>query len=116
MFEFVPSVGNSGGLITVWMSLVFTGVPVFYESFALSVRLTSTQSADSWTLVNDYGPCMDPNRVMFTSWLFDVDIPRGDDWLLIGEFNFIRAPANHNRGEGTLMICCFLMNSSEHNL
>ena len=100
MFAFVPSVGASGGLITLWMSSVFTGVPVFSESFALGVRLTSTQSADSWTLVNVYGPCTEPNRTLFTSWLFDIDIPRGDDWLLIGDFNFIRAPDNRNRGGG----------------
>ncbi|XP_073358285.1 uncharacterized protein [Aegilops tauschii subsp. strangulata] len=67
MFEFVPSVGNSDGLITVWMSSVFTGVPIFSESFALGVRLTSTQSNDSWT----------------------------EDWLILGDFNFIRAPDNH---------------------
>mgnify|MGYP006973720770 CR=1 FL=1 len=51
MFEFVPSVGNSGGLLTAWMSSVFMGVSVFSESFALGVRLTSTQSDDTWTLV-----------------------------------------------------------------
>ena len=105
MFAWVPSSGASGGLITVWMSSVFTGVPVFSESFALGVRLTSTQSADSWTLVNVYGPCADPNRALFVSWLFDIDIPRGDDWLLMGDFNFIRAPDNRNRGVGTLMTC-----------
>ena len=100
MFEFVPSVGNSGGLITVWMSSVFTGVPICFESFALGVRLTSTQSNDSWTLVNIYGPCVDPNRMIFTTWLFDLDIPNSEDWLILGDFNFIRAPDNRNRGGG----------------
>ena len=47
MFEFVPSVGNSGGLITIWMSLVFTAIPIFSETFALGVGLTSTQSNNS---------------------------------------------------------------------
>ena len=55
MFEFVPSVGNSGGLITIWMSSVFTATHIFSETFALGVRLTSTQSNDSWRLVNIYG-------------------------------------------------------------
>ena len=100
MFEFVPSVGNSGGLITAWMSSVFTGVPIFSETFALGVRLTSTQSNDSWTLVNIYGPCVDPNRTIFTTWLFDLDIPNCEDWLILGDFNFIRAPDNRNRGGG----------------
>ena len=100
MFEFVPSVGNSGGLITAWMSSVFTGVSVLSESFALGVRFTSTQSNDSWTLVNVYGPCADPNRALFTAWLFDLQIPNGEDWLILEEFNYIRAPDNRNRGGG----------------
>ena len=100
MFEFVPSVGNSGGLITVWMSSVFTGVSVFSESFALGVRLTSTQSNDTWMLVNIYGPCADPNRALFTVRLFDLHIPYGEDWLVLGDFNYIRAPDNRNRGGG----------------
>ena len=100
MFEFVPSVGNSGGLITAWMSSVFTGVSVLSESFALGVRFTSTQSNDSWTLVNVYGPCADPNRALFTAWLFDLQIPNGEDWLILGDFNYIRAPDNRNRGGG----------------
>lgn len=66
-FEFVPSNGNSGGLLTTWMSSVFTGVPVFSESFALGIKFTSTQSANSWTLVNVYGPCTGPSRALFTS-------------------------------------------------
>ena len=100
MFAFVPSVGTSGGLFTTWMSSVFTGVSVFFESFVLGVRLTSTQSTDMWTLVNVYGPCMDLNRTLFTYWLFDLDIPRGEDWLIIGDFNFIRAVDNRNKGGG----------------
>ena len=100
MFEFIPSVGNSGGILTAWMSSVFTGVAVFSKTFALGVRLTSRQSGNSWTLVNIYGPCNNPNRALFTSWFFDLDIPAGDDWLLLGDFNFIRAPDNRNRGGG----------------
>lgn len=99
-FEYVPSNGNSGGLITAWMSSVFTGVPVFFESFALGVKFTSTQSNSSWTLVNVYGPCTGPNRALFTSWLFDLDIPNGEDWLLVGDFNYIRAPDNRSRSGG----------------
>jgi len=100
MIEFVPSVGNSGGLITVWMSSVFSSVAIFSQPFALGVRLTSMQSNDLWTLVNIYGPCADPNRSIFTTWLFDRDIPHSEDWLILGDFNFIRAPDNHNRGGG----------------
>ena len=35
MFEFVPSVGSSGGILTTWKSSVFTGVAVFSEIFCI---------------------------------------------------------------------------------
>lgn len=101
-FAYIPSVGNSGGLITVWNSYVFRGDVVFSESFALEVNFTSTQTASKWTLVNIYGPCTGPNRAIFTSWLLDLDIPNGEDWLLIGDFNYIRAPDNRNKAGGNV--------------
>ena len=96
MFEFVPSVGNLGGLITIWMSSVFTATPIFSVTFVLGVRLTSTQSNDSWTLVNIYGPCVDPTWTIFTNWLFDLDIPNCEDWLILGDFNFISNKLEEN--------------------
>lgn len=101
-FAFVPSIGNSGGMITVWNSSVFTGSVVFSESFALGVNFISTQSANNWTLVNIYGPCTGPNRTIFTEWLFDLNIPDREDWLLVGDFNYIRAPDNRNRSGGNV--------------
>ena len=34
---------------------------------------------------------------MFTNWLFDLNIPSADDWLLLGDFNYIRSPDNRNK-------------------
>lgn len=34
--------------------------------------------------------------------MFDLEIPNGEDWLLLGDFNYIRAPNNHNRGGGNV--------------
>lgn len=48
-------------------SVVFDGVSVFTESFALGVHFTSTQSNTSLKLVNIYGPCGGLDRELFTS-------------------------------------------------
>src|SRR3954471_24671515 len=70
-FAFVPSVGNSGGICTIWMSSVFTGSVFLSEMFALGVQFSSAQSDDVWSLVNVYAPCSGPNREIFSSWFFD---------------------------------------------
>ena len=95
MFAWVPSSGASGGLITVWMSSVFTGVPVFSESFALGVRLTSTQSVNSWIRIE---------RCLFRgcSILIYHVVMTGSSWVIL-------TSSEHRtiviRGVGTLMTC-----------
>jgi hypothetical protein len=33
----------------------------------------------------------------FVKWLFDLNIPHDEDWVILGDFNFIRSPSNRNR-------------------
>jgi hypothetical protein len=70
------------------------------NSFAVSVHFSSTQSTHKWTLVNIYGPCQEEAREDFVEWLFDLYIPDEEDWLLVGDFNFIRSPSNRNKPGG----------------
>jgi hypothetical protein len=72
------------------------------EKFAVSVHFTSTHSSQSWTLVNVYGPCIGDLRDDFVKWLFDLNIPTDEDWLLLGDFNFMRSPANRNKPRGNV--------------
>ena len=64
-FDFVPSRGASGGIATIWNNDVFSATTVASEDFALVTRFHSTQSAQSWTLVNVYGPCQGDPRNNF---------------------------------------------------
>ena len=56
-YAYIPSIGASGGLLTIWNSALFTSTVTFEEQFALGINFTSTQNAHNWTLVNIYGPC-----------------------------------------------------------
>jgi hypothetical protein len=49
-----------------------------------------------------YGPCIGDLRDDFVKWLFDLNIPTDEDWLLLGDFNFIRSPANRNKPGGNV--------------
>ena len=53
--------------------------------------------AHKWTLANIYGPCSSDARTDFTNWLYDLGIPSNQDWRLLEEFNYIRAPDNRNK-------------------
>ena len=79
----LPSHGASGGIVTIWNSSMFTGDVFLSEPFALGIDFTSTQSSHRWKLVNVYGPCQGEQRDKFTQWLFDIDIPPSEDWLLL---------------------------------
>ena len=99
-FVFAPSVGASGGIIVIWNSTVFTGTSWLVDSFAIGISFVATQSNDSWKLVNVYGPCSGQRRVDFRNWLFDLNIPDDENWLILGDFNFIRSTNNRNKPGG----------------
>ena len=46
-FVFAPSLGASGGIITIWNSSVFVGTPWHIDSFAVGVFFVATQSSES---------------------------------------------------------------------
>jgi hypothetical protein len=54
----------------------------------------------SWSLVNVYGPCQGIERDSFVSWLYNLNIPSDRNWLLLGDFNFIRSSDNRNKPGG----------------
>jgi hypothetical protein len=99
-FEFVPSVGASGGLLTVWNSSQFIGELIYSGTFAITIKLTSQQSGQQWFLTNIYGPCSSTGRAEFTNWLYNLDSLDYDLWLMVGDFNLMRSPANRNRPGG----------------
>jgi len=51
-------------------------------------------------MVSVYGPCNGIERDNFVSWLFNLHIPANANWLLLGDFNFIRSMDNRNMPGG----------------
>jgi exonuclease III/regulator of replication initiation timing len=101
-YEYAPSEGASGGILTIWKSSKFTGHVFFRNRFALSLELTSVISGESWILTNVYAPCTLEGRSNFLNWLNDIDMPEDTKWLIIGDFNLIRRPSDKNRPGGSI--------------
>jgi hypothetical protein len=78
--------------------LYFTGVLVGIQRFAVVIKFSSVHNNESWSLVSVYGPCQGVLRDNFVSWLYDLQIPVGSNWLL--HFNFIRSEENRNKPGG----------------
>lgn len=102
-FDFVPSVGASGGILVGWNSSHFTGQVLDKQPFGITIYFTSTQNMDIRHLTTVYGPCCDPARSEFISWFRNHHIADTDNWLFLGDFNFYRSLHNRNKPGGNLV-------------
>ena len=101
-FAFLPSVGASGGLLVAWVDSNLNGEVVFENEFSISVKFTCKLSNDCWILTNVYGPCHVQKRGEFIDWFGNIDMPQDSDWLVVGDFNFIRSPEDRNNPGGDI--------------
>jgi hypothetical protein len=95
-------VGASGGIIILWDSAIFTGFVQQIKSFGTMVSMTSVHNGEVWSLVSVYGPCQGIQRDNFAQWLYSLSIPAQSNWLLVGDFNFIRSQENRNKPGGDI--------------
>jgi hypothetical protein len=105
-FAFVPSVGNSGGSITVWNSSKLVGNVIYQNEYALSVEFFSNSSNESWIITNIYVLCTPHGKIEFINWFSNINMPFDKLWLIVGDFNLTRRPENRNivRGDLSLML------------
>jgi exonuclease III len=105
-FAFVPSVGNSGGFITVWNSSKLVGNVIYQNDYALSVEFSTNTSNESWIITNTYMPCSPHGKIEFLNWFSNINMPSEKLWLIVGDFNLTHRPENRNiaRGDLSLML------------
>ena len=108
-FVFSPSVGASGGIIVLWNNAIFEGVLQEITRSAIRINFISKHNQEQWTLVTVYGPCRGQERDDFVQWLHNLTIPFHENWLLLGDFNFIRSVENRNK-DGVDMNDIFIFN------
>ena len=113
-FDFIPSVGASGGILVVWSSAVFRGNVLDKQRFGITLSFTSMQNNDVWKLTTVYGPCDEPARSEFISWFRGHAILDSDNWIFLGDFNFYRTLNNRNRPGGNLADTLIFNNAIGH--
>ena len=101
-FEFIPSMGASGGILVVWNSSCFVGQVVDKQQFGITITFSLTDNSNTWHLTSVYGLCTEPNRSELINWFQSHNIADTDNWIFLGDFNFYRSLQNRNRPGGNL--------------
>lgn len=111
-FEYLPSIAASGGILIAWNGTLLEGEVMFQNRFSLSIQFTCKLSNQNWILTNFYGPGDHRDKAEFIEWFSNIHMPRDIEWIIMGDFNFIRDPFDRNKPGGMSMKCCFLMKLS----
>lgn len=96
-FAYHPSQGSSRGIIIGWAGNMFTSQVIQNLKYAVTVKLTSTHNAQTFTLTSVYGPCTGTDGEEFIQWFASLEVEEKENWIFMGDFNFYRALTDRNR-------------------
>lgn len=101
-YDFLPSVGASGGILIAWKGSLFSGNRLSFENFALTIEFCSKHDNSKWVLTCVYGPCTTEGKTVFLNWLKNIQMAPEVDWIVLGDFNLIRKLEDRNKPGGDL--------------
>jgi exonuclease III len=114
-FCFHPSVGSSGGTLTLWQSSKFSSEQLFDNYYAQTIHFNSKLTNQYWLLTNIYAPCTPNGKKEFLEWFSDIVITIDQLWMFLGDFNLIHTPEYCNKGGGSTQLM-FEFNASVSKL
>jgi hypothetical protein len=115
-FDYVPSIGSSGGILVSWNSANFVGLTIDKLQFGLTMAFTSNLSAKTWKLTTVYGPCVEPERSEFVAWLKSHSIEDDENLFFLRDFKFYRSLEDRNQPGGNLQDTLIFNNIIGHLL
>lgn len=99
-FAYFPSVGASGGIITIWNGLVYSGEVIQSNAYCVTVKFTSNLDNSCFFLSNVYGPSNAAGKLAFITWFLNLDYSSFDEWIIAGDFNLYRSIEDMNKPGG----------------
>lgn len=87
-------------MITIWNGSLLNNIIISQNLFQITVEFTCNLSSRIWYITNVYGPNSDEGKVVFTNWLSNLDISNMENWMILGDFYYIRGPEDRNRPRG----------------
>lgn len=101
-FDFLPSVGASGGILVAWKGNTFDAIRLSHNNYSLTLEFCSRHNNTKWTLTCIYAPCTPEGKGAFLDWFQNIQITPETDWLVLGDFNLIRKLEDRNRPGGDI--------------
>jgi exonuclease III len=111
-FAFSPSVGASGGIITIWNGKIFDGTVVHSNGYYVTMKFVNKLDRTAFHLSNVYGPSQAEAKMGFITWLLNTDSDDLDDWIIAGDFILYRSIDDRKNQVETSMKCSYLTISS----
>lgn len=90
-WQWLPSIGNSGGILFGCDSDLVSVVSVTQGQFSLSVLLQNRTDHNTWLYTIVYGPVVSTLKTAFWAELRQIRLNWAGLWLISGDFNSIRS-------------------------
>jgi exonuclease III len=100
-FDYLPSVGASGGILVIWKSSLFSATMKFTNNYAITMEFCSRHNRNRWILTSIYAPCTTEGKTLFLDWFKNMQID-SEDHLILGDFNLIRKDTDRNKPGGDI--------------
>ena len=99
-WEFLPSLGASGGILIGWDDQLFAYFDTYMGQFSLSLKFRSLLDNFDWWLTREYGPCSANLKPLFLDELHQLFGSLGNNWVIGGDFNLTRFSHEHSNRSG----------------
>ena len=111
-WNWVPSTGASGGLISIWNEDVLLVEDVFLAKRVQAIKLRGVSDGFVWAIANVYGPNVLSDRSEFLEELSNIISLWPVPWVFGGDFNMIRYPYEKKGGSSISHSMDYSPNSS----
>lgn len=97
-FEFVPALGNAGGLLLAWDESLDLKV-VLSTNHLINCMVSRQEHPDPWQMSLVYGPACPQSRPDFLELLHEVGRSFQGDWVIMGDFNMLLTSEDKRGGK-----------------
>jgi hypothetical protein len=95
--------GASGGILTAWDASLCSLDSSIQKPFSLTTVFSLAADGTEFAMTNVYAPTHHSEKAAFISELTDLAAHIAIPWILVGDFNLTRCPADKNNGNFNLV-------------
>lgn len=92
-FNFKPSIGASGGILTAWRHSSVEQISHSEDEYSITTLFSHQAMNVSFYVTNVYGPCEHAHKPLFLDSLSTIADSISGPWVILGDFNLLRDPS-----------------------